>query len=67
MEDRYPVRLWDEGDIVVDRQELSVPGNYRPGRYSILLGLFAGDTRMEIISGPEASEDRIQAGIMVIR
>ncbi len=65
--DRYPVRLWDEGDIVVDRQELTVPGNYRPGRYTIYIGLFAGETRMEIISGPEASENRVQAGTLLIR
>ncbi len=65
--DRYPVRLWDEGDIVVDVQELTVPGNYRPGRYTIYTGLYAGETRMEIIDGPEASENRVQAGTLLIR
>ena len=67
VEDRYPVRLWDEGDIVIDRQELTVPGNYRPGNYSIFIGLFAGDTRMAITDGPSASENRVRAGVMVVR
>jgi hypothetical protein len=67
VDDRYPVRLWDEGDIVVDRQVLTVPGNYRPGRYTIFTGLFAGESRMEVVSGPEASENRVQAGTLVIR
>ncbi|RLB46278.1 MAG: hypothetical protein DRJ42_28010 [Deltaproteobacteria bacterium] len=67
VEDRYPVRLWDEGDIVIDRQELTVPGNYRPGNYSIFIGLYAGDTRMTITDGPSASENRIRAGVMVVR
>lgn len=67
VEDRYPVRLWDEGDIVIDRQELTVPGNYRPGNYSIFIGLYAGDTRMTISDGPSASENRVSAGTMVVR
>jgi len=67
VDERYPVRLWDEGDIVVDRQELTVPGNYRPGNYTIFTGLFAGETRMEIVEGPEASDNRVRAGTMLVR
>ena len=67
IEDRYPVRLWDVGDIIIDRQELTVPGNYRPGDYTIFIGLFAGNTRMAITDGPTASEDRVRAGILTVR
>ena len=64
---KYPVRLWDEGDVVVDRQELTVPANYRPGPYTIFLGLYSGDSRLPVVSGPEAEDDRVRAGVLRIR
>ena len=64
---KYPVRLWDEGDVIVDRQELTVPANYRPGPYTIFIGLYSGDSRLEIVSGPEAEDDRVRAGVLRIR
>jgi hypothetical protein len=53
--------------VVVDRQELTVPANYRPGPYTIFLGLYSGDSRLEIVSGPEAEDDRVRAGVLRIR
>jgi hypothetical protein len=64
---KYPIRLWDENDVVVDRQELSVPANYRPGPYTIFLGLYSGESRLEIVDGPEAEDNRVRAGVLRIR
>ncbi len=63
----YPVRLWDEGDIVVDRQELRVPANYPPGAYTFFIGFYAGDNRLDIVRGPSDDADRARAGILTVR
>lgn len=64
---RYPVRLWEAGDIVVDRQELRVPGNYRRGDLTIFMGFYSGETRLEIVSGPKDDANRGRAGILRVR
>jgi hypothetical protein len=64
---RYPLRLWDEGDVVIDRQELSVPANYRPGPYTIFMGFYAGNNRLTVTHGPKDDADRLRAGILQVR
>lgn len=63
----YPVRLWEAGDIVVDRQELRVPANYARGSLTFYLGFYAGDTRLTINSGPSDGENRARAGSITVR
>lgn len=64
---RYPVRMWDTGDIVVDRQELSVPANYPPGDYTFNIGFYAGESRLEVLEGPEDDANRVIAGRLSVR
>lgn len=64
---KYPVRLWDEGDVIVDRQEVSVPATHRPGRYVIYVGFFRGDTRIKVVDGPQDGSDRVRAGTIEVR
>jgi hypothetical protein len=64
---RYPVRMWSEGDIVVDRQELRVPANFPPGDYTFFLGLYAGESRLEVVEGPEDDANRVAAGRLRVR
>lgn len=63
----YPVRLWDEGDIVVDRQELRVPANFPAGQYAFNIGFYSGETRLEILEGPEDEVNRCVAGRLTVR
>ncbi len=63
----YPVRLWDEGDIIVDTQELRVPANYRPGRYQFNIGFYAGSNRLEVVRGDKDDANRVHAGYLTIR
>ncbi len=68
VDERYPVRLWDEGDIVVDRQTLRVPANYRPGPYTFWIGFFSGNSRLSV--HPEERDDgaqRMNAGTVMVR
>jgi len=67
VEGRYPVRLWSAGDIIVDRQELRVPANFPPGTYSFHIGFYSGETRLEVVEGPEDDANRAIAGSIVVR
>ena len=63
---RYPTRVWETGDVIVDAQELSVPPNFRSGDYVIYVGLFSGGKRLEVESGPDDGVDRIRAGLLPV-
>ena len=67
VDERYPVRLWDRGDVVLDRQRLSVPGNYRPGEYTLFMGFFSGETRLHVTAGPRDEDNRVRAGGLTVR
>lgn len=64
---RYPLRLWEPGDIIVDRQELRVPANYRRGDLTIYMGFYSGEQRLEIVSGPEDDVNRARVGTLPVR
>lgn len=64
---RYPPKLWDEGDIVADTQELVVPANFRNGDYDIYVGWFSGTERLRVESGPTDGVDRVLAGQLRVR
>lgn len=64
---RYPIRMWSEGDVVVDRQELRVPANFPPGDYTFFIGLYAGESRLEVVEGPEDDANRVAAGRLRVR
>ncbi|MCB9591911.1 MAG: glycosyltransferase family 39 protein [Sandaracinaceae bacterium] len=64
---RYPVRLWEEGDVVADRQEIRVPANYGRGNLTIFMGFWAGDNRLEVVEGPADDVNRARVGVLPIR
>lgn len=65
--ERYPVRLWDEGDVILDRQEIRVPPTNRPGIYHFMIGFFAGNNRLPVTEGDADDANRINAGRLVVR
>jgi len=64
---RYPTKLWEKGDVIVDTQELTVPANYRVGEYTMHVGLFSGSKRLEVKSGPQDGDNRVNAGTLHVR
>lgn len=66
LDGRYPTRYWRPGDYLVDRFEMKVPIHFRPGNYSIYMGLFQGDNRLPQVSGP-GQDDRVLAGILKVK
>jgi hypothetical protein len=65
--EKYPVRLWDQNDVVVDEQTLAVPANYRPGPYTMWIGFFSGETRVAVVEGAKDGDNRARAGILTVR
>jgi len=66
LDGRYPTRYWRPGDYLVDTFEMKVPIHFRPGNYSIFMGLFQGDDRLPQVSGP-GNDNRILAGILKVK
>ncbi|HTU60517.1 MAG TPA: hypothetical protein VMF89_18830, partial [Polyangiales bacterium] len=64
---KYPVRLWDVGDIVIDRQPISVPATSPAGVYTMFIGLFRGESRLKVIDGPRDDQDRVNAGTIRVQ
>jgi len=64
---RYPTMLWDDGDVIVDMQELLVPASYPSGDYTMYVGLFSGSKRLEVKSGPNDGDNRVRAGTLRVR
>jgi hypothetical protein len=64
---KYPMALWLKDDVVVDDHEFGLEPNFTPGAYTIFLGLFIGDSRMRVKSGPSDGDNRVNAGTLVVQ
>ena len=62
MNGKYPMSLWLPGDLLLDDHEFKLEPNFTPGSYSIYFGLFVGDTRLKVKSGPSDGDNRVNGG-----
>ncbi|AKT43224.1 ArnT family glycosyltransferase [Chondromyces crocatus] len=65
LEGRYPMNLWQTGDVVVDDHEV-VLEPYFSGDFTLYFGFFSGDSRFRITEGPQ-HENRVIAGPVRVR
>jgi hypothetical protein len=63
---KYPMSLWQPGDIITDRFEFKLEPNFTPGNYTLFYGFFVGDRRLPVKSGKH-HENRIDGGSFPIR
>ena len=47
---------------VFDDYEISLEPNFTPGTYTLYFGLFVGETRLKVKSGPSDGDNRIDGG-----
>ena len=66
-EGKYPMSLWMIGDIVMDDHEFSLEPNFSPGPYTLYFGLFVGETRLKVKSGPSDGENRVNGGALKVQ
>ena len=62
---QYSMRYWVPGEIVRDQFEMDVSHADKQGNYTVWLGFFRGDNRLEI--SPEQSDNRINVGQLSVR
>lgn len=67
LEGKLPMRLWETGDVVIDRHRLEVQANQRAGTYTVYVGLYSGETRVPVSQGPADESNRVKAGVLRIR
>ncbi|HLK38229.1 MAG TPA: glycosyltransferase family 39 protein [Polyangiaceae bacterium] len=67
MNGKYAMSLWLPGDLLVDDYDFKLEPNFTPGTYTIYFGLFVGDTRMKVKSGPNDNDNRINGGALRVQ
>jgi len=67
MNGKYPMSLWLTGDLLADDHEFKLEPNFTPGTYTIFFGLFVGDTRLKVKSGPNDGDNRINGGALRVQ
>ncbi len=67
MDGKYPMSLWLPGDLLVDDHEFKLEPNFTPGTYTIYFGLFVGDTRLKVKSGPSDGDNRVNGGSLRVQ
>ncbi|APS00306.1 hypothetical protein BCY86_06135 [Pajaroellobacter abortibovis] len=64
LQNQYPMKLWLSEDVLVDDYEFRLGPEFKPGTYTIFFGLFSGESRMRVKSGPQDGENRIKGGLI---
>lgn len=57
---------WNTGKVYVDEQEFSLPADLKTERVQVVTGLWRGNERMRITSGPHDSENRAIAAELTV-
>lgn len=66
-EGKYPMSLWLPGDIVMDDHEFTLEPNFSPGPYTLFFGLFVGESRLKVKTGPTDGENRVNGGALRVQ
>jgi hypothetical protein len=57
---RYPTNTWLPGSLIADHYTIALEPNARPGRYTVLAGMYNDDGRLEIFdAGGQALGDQL--------
>jgi hypothetical protein len=67
MNGKYPFALWQKDDLLVDDFEMALEPNFSPGPYVLYFGLYLGDSRLKVTSGPNDGENRINGGPLKVQ
>ncbi|HNS97581.1 MAG TPA: glycosyltransferase family 39 protein [Polyangiaceae bacterium] len=66
MDKKYPMTLWQVGDVLVDDYPIQLEPNFTPGGYGLYYGFFVGNTRLKVTRGKH-NDDRIEGGTIQVR
>ena len=67
----YPTSRWQQGEVIVDRHELTLPAEMPAGTYPLEVGLYdpkAGGTRLNVLDAADNPQgDRVIIGEIKVR
>jgi hypothetical protein len=66
LDGKYPIPLWQPGDVIIDELEVQLEPNFTPGDYAVFFGFFAGETRYRVTRGSH-HENRVNGGVLRVR
>lgn len=66
LEGRYPMNLWQAGDIIRDTVTVTLAPTFSTGEYDVYFGFFNASSRMKVTEGPR-SQDRVMGGTLSVR
>ena len=68
LEGRFPTQHWVPGYYITDEHLMAPDRAMQPaGFYQIFMGMFAGDTRLKVVSGTHDGEHRVRLGGIQVR
>jgi 4-amino-4-deoxy-L-arabinose transferase-like glycosyltransferase len=68
LEGRFPTPNWVPGYYITDEHLMTPDRAMQPsGYYRVFMGLFAGETRLKVTSGPQDGENRVKLGGVSIK
>jgi 4-amino-4-deoxy-L-arabinose transferase-like glycosyltransferase len=70
LDGKYPMALWQPGDVLVDDHELTLEPNFSAGNYTLWFGLAVGDKcteRLRVKSGASDGCNRINGGVLRVQ
>jgi hypothetical protein len=67
MDAKYPFALWLKDDVLVDDYEIALEPNFSPGPDTLYFGLYVGETRLKVKSGPSDGDNRIDGGTVRVQ
>jgi hypothetical protein len=47
---RHPTNSWLPGDLIADRRRIVIDPDARPGQYTLLVGVYSGETRLDLFT-----------------
>jgi hypothetical protein len=59
LQGKYPISQWKAGEILRDVYKISLPPNFDSPEVSVYTGLWKGQSRMKVTSGPSDGQDRV--------
>jgi hypothetical protein len=68
LESRFPTNYWVPGFYIIDEHDMEPDRATAPsGWYQIYSGMFMGDKRLKVVSGPSDGENRVKLGAVRVK
>lgn len=64
---KYPVDQWKAGEIIRDQYTVTLPANWTASSINVYAGVWRGQERLSVTSGPSDGHDRVLVGSIPVK